>query len=372
MVILDMPQFLSTWLAECRQPSTAYKIACCIAVFTHVSMAYLMTDLFLGKMIGNKPLLLLRILCESLTLLLICHFLVRPFLRLGILRSGLNVSSMAGVVIYMIPVAITLTLVMYGIGQIVVFSDFDITSVQFQNNSGEVSARHMSTAAYTISAGQNYVILLLWSALYLSWHAYRKREELTRELEVSRLKQLANQINPHFMFNTLNSIRALVYSDQNKAAETITQLSELLRVHMHAEVEALSSLEQERELAENYLQIEHLRLGDRLQLKWDIEETLLQETIPSLIVLTLLENSVKYGVAPSRKGGWITITARELNSERFCLQVTNSLPEKQAEQGNGIGLGNIRKRLELMYGERATMSVRSDDNFDVRLELPKK
>ncbi|GAA6150985.1 sensor histidine kinase [Pseudoteredinibacter isoporae] len=331
-----------------------------------------MTDLFLGKMINNKPLLLLRILCESIALLVICHVFIRPFLRLGILRWGLSISSIAAVFIYTIPIAIVLTLLMFAIGQTVVFSEFDIASIQFQSNSGEVSSRHMSTAAYMIVAGQNYIILLFWSALYLSWHFYRKRNELTRELEVTRLKQLANQINPHFMFNTLNSIRALVYSDQNKAAETITQLSELLRVHMHAEVEALSSLEQERELAENYLQIEHLRLGDRLQLKWDIEETLLQETIPSLIMLTLLENSVKYGVAPSRKGGWITITARELDSEHFCLQVTNSLPEKKVEQGNGIGLGNIRKRLELMYGERATMNVRSDDNFDVLLELPKK
>lgn len=279
---------------------------------------------------------------------------------------------MAGVTIYMIPVAIMLTLLMYAIGQIVVFSDFDITSVQFQNNSGDVSSRHMSTAAYTISAGQNYIILLFWSALYLSWHFYRKRDELTRELEMTRLKQLANQINPHFLFNTLNSIRALVYSDQEQAAETITKLSELMRVHMHAEVEALSTLEQECDLAESYLQIERLRLGERLTVEWEIEASLLQQSMPSLIVLTLLENAVKYGVAPSRQGGTIAVVAKEQGDDYFSLCVVNSLPEKSVEQGHGIGLDNIRKRLELMYGEHASMTVNSEDSFSVLLELPKK
>lgn len=371
MVVLDMPQRLKSWLDECRQPSTAYKIACLLIVLTHIGGSYLTIELMLGHMMDNKIALLLRLSCEALSIIFVCHFLMRPYLRLGILRSSFNWVSAVSLLVYAIPVAVLLAVFMYALAQVASFSDFDIDSVQFSTKAGEVSDKHMATSAYIINTGQQYVFLMFWSAIYLSWHFYRKRDELSKELEVARLKQLANQINPHFLFNTLNSIRALVYSDKDQAAETITQLSELMRVHMHAEVEMLSTFAKERELAESYLNIEKLRLQDRLQLEWDVSADVLDIAMPSLVLLTLMENAVKYGIAPSSKPGLISVCASK-QGDYFCLLVSNSLPVKTVEHGAGIGLQNIRKRLQLLYADRATLTISHSEKFTVQVELPLK
>lgn len=370
MVVLDMPQRLKFWLDECRQPSTAYKIACLLIVLTHIGGSYLTIELMLGQMVSNTFNLLLRLTCEALSIIFVCHFLMRPFLRLGILRSSFNWKSAAGLLVYTFPVAIFLAVLMFGLAQVASFSDFDITSVQFSTKSGDVSDKHMATSAYIINAGQQYVFLIFWSAIYLSWHFYRKRDELSKELEVARLKQLANQINPHFLFNTLNSIRALVYSNKDQAAETITQLSELMRVHMHAEVETLSTFAKEKELAQSYLDIEKLRLQERLQLDWQVDQEALSVTMPSLVLLTLMENAIKYGIAPSAKPGQISVRASIEQGTYFRLVVSNSLPLKTVGHGAGIGLQNIRKRLQLLYSEKAKLKINHAKNFTVELELP--
>lgn len=367
---MDMSQRLSVWLAECRQPSTAYKIACFIIVLVHVSSGFILMELFLEDIARDRLMLLLRLTGESLMIVAICHICMRPFLRLGILRSGLNGTSFAGLFLYCVPVAGVMSLLMYGIASVSDFSDFDIDSIQFTNKAGETSSHNRSTSAYVIYAGQQYAFLLFWAAVYLSWHFYRKRVELSRELEIARLQQLANQINPHFLFNTLNSIRALVYSDQDKAAETITQLSELMRVHMHAEVATLSRFEQECELAESYLKIELLRLQERLTVRWDVAPSVATVQMPSLVLLTLLENAVKYGIAPSSKAGVIDIEAKLVDDKRFRLTVSNSLPEKSAEKGNGIGLKNIEKRLQLLYADQAALSIKHAQQFTAVVEFP--
>lgn len=368
---MDMSQRLNTWLAECRQSSSAYKIACLLIVFLHIASGAAVVHLFLEDISKNTTLLLLRLLAEGLTIVAVCHFLMRPFLRLGILRQGLNGASISALLLYALPVAIFMSASMYVIAELTDYTGADIDSVQFVNKDGELSKHNRAESAYVIIAAQQYIFLLFWAALYLSWHFYRKRIELAKELELARLKQLANQINPHFLFNTLNSIRALVYSDKDKAAETITQLSELMRVHMHAEVEALSSLGKEVELAKRYIDIESLRLQDRLRIEWDVDKAAESLMLPSLALLTLVENAVKFGVAPSRLGGDIKVSAK-LREGLLQLSVSNTLPDVSVEKGNGIGLKNIQNRLKLLYGENARFAVSNSESFTVLLELPLK
>lgn len=359
-----------SWFNQCGQTSLAYRFAMGLMFFLHIVVGFAGIRLMLGGEYSNMPAAMFRLLIEAVMMLITCHFFLRPFTRLHLLNSRITMRSVTLTAMYIAPIAVMYTLLSYGLGKADIFSDFEITGVQFESSDGSLSAKYFTLMALVLGTGQIYFTFIFWVVLYITWHVYRKRNELEGELHLARLQQLANQINPHFLFNTLNSVRALVFSDQEKAAETITKLSELMRVHMHAEVEALSSIEQEWALANNYLDIERLRLQERLRVVVDFDDSLSSKYLPSLMLLTLLENSVKYGIAPSRKGGVIEVKTETINSSAWRLTVRNTLPEKFAGQGNGIGLKNIKKRLQLLYGDNSVFLVKQDeDYFTVSLEV---
>jgi LytS/YehU family sensor histidine kinase len=199
----------------------------------------------------------------------------------------------------------------------------------------------------------------------------QSRKALQQEMQQARLQQLTNQLNPHFLFNALNSIRALIFEDQHKAADTVTQLAELFRVHLQAHLRPTASLQEEWLLCQHYLKIEQVRLEQRLQLEVNIDDDLSQQLLPTLILLTLLENAVKHGISPNAENGSVQISAQKLG-QRWQLAITNSVgAASSSQQCTGTGLKNCRKRLQLMFGEQASIITElSKTHFVVRLELP--
>lgn len=197
-----------------------------------------------------------------------------------------------------------------------------------------------------------------------------KQLELSNELKESQLHNLKAQINPHFLFNALNSIRALIYIDPDRAGNALSRLSGLLRSALHAPATGLIPLEEELAFVRDYLSLEQLRFEERLQLEWDIDPALDQVKIPPLLLLTLAENAVKHGISRMVEGGRIRIVARA-HGERVVLEITNTGALEISDQA-GIGLDNARRRLVHLLGAAAHLNL-VQQGFEVvaRVELPK-
>ncbi len=215
-----------------------------------------------------------------------------------------------------------------------------------------------------IDLGVIYIMLInstfmffLWSLMYFAAYFFRnyKRKEIER-LEWERamrefeLNQLRSQLNPHFVFNALNTIRALVAEDPSKAQQSITQLSNLLRHSLLATRRRTIPLEEEMRTVRDYLTLEKLRYEDRMHLTFDLDPAALSVCLPPMMVQTLVENAVKHGIARQKAEGFITLTG---HVHAGCLQLTirNSGTLAMADDASGFGVRNTRQRLQLLYGQ---------------------
>ncbi len=215
----------------------------------------------------------------------------------------------------------------------------------------------------------------------INYHRNLKQKEieeaelkiLTREAE---LKALKLQMNPHFLFNTLNSINALVTKDPASARKMIAQLSDLLRMSLETHDKLTIPLKEEMDLVHIYLAIEQMRFGDKMIFKEDIDPGLLTKPFPAMLLQPLIENAVKHGIANSRTGGTISLTIRQINNQLVGTVINETgsgVPLKPAAAtSNGISLNNIRQRLDRMYGDLYVWLIdRSEANkFKVEFRLP--
>jgi two-component sensor histidine kinase len=184
-----------------------------------------------------------------------------------------------------------------------------------------------------------------------------ERTRLTAELQRAQLRLLHAQIEPHFLFNTLSVVRALARTDR---AATVVMLDNLIRYFAAALPRLRDSnvpLAQELQLVEAYLAIYRARMGTRLEYEIVAAEDLAQARVPSMALLTLVENALKHGVTPSVEGGFIRVSAAR-DAETLRLVVADSGRGLELRQGRGVGLANIRQRLRMMYGASATLSLK--------------
>jgi two-component system LytT family sensor kinase len=225
-------------------------------------------------------------------------------------------------------------------------------------------------------------ILFTWCSLYFSIKQWQQsgeeKERLLRaesEVREARLLALRYQLNPHFLFNSLNAVSTLVL-DGNAPAATrmLAQIGDLLRTSLDSEVTAEVTLSQELAFTEGYLAIEQTRLGERLRIDIAVPLETRDALVPSMLLQPLIENAVRYGVAPLTEGGWIAIESA-LNANRLRIVVGNSGRRGEGEQkkiGNGVGLGNTAERLKTLYGTDFVFSIGRPEagGCEVVLELP--
>ncbi|MBX3430020.1 MAG: histidine kinase [Hyphomonadaceae bacterium] len=189
----------------------------------------------------------------------------------------------------------------------------------------------------------------------------------------AQLRMLHYQINPHFLFNTLNAISTLVLEKRNEAAESmILKLAGFLRYSLDRQPTALANLSAELEAQRKYLEIEQTRFDDKLKVKFEVEPGLEGAKLPSLILQPVLENAIKYAITPSIDGGSISVSARR-DGDVLRIVVEDDGPGLPGEQAlprrRGVGLANIRERLELIYGQRAGLVARNREPRGCRIEL---
>ena len=220
---------------------------------------------------------------------------------------------------------------------------------------------------------RNGLLALILSAIVLrySWLQQRVASQQRSELQL-RLDALRSRIRPHFLFNTLNSIASLIAVQPERAEQAIEDVAQLFRAALQAD-DRDSSLGEECELCALYLDIETLRLGDRLSVEWDVDESLRGLHLPALLLQPLVENAVYHGVAQRPDGGTVAIRGWR-DPQSFSLEVSNPLPQRApvgAGSGQRMALDNIRQRLEAQYGAAASLKLDATDGlFCARITLP--
>jgi two-component system, LytTR family, sensor histidine kinase AlgZ len=293
----------------------------------------------------------LRSVLDTLAFVLLAHFLVRPYLKLYFIPKGRLGWELLRLAILLYLLGVISMLLSVAIGKISFLDVTDITHMVFSSAKGEFQMQFQHQSLLLVGGFNQAVVFAIWCLVYLMWHNHKSKKQMQQQLEQSRLQQLTNQLSPHFLFNALNSIRALIFEDQHKAADTVTQLSELFRTHLQAHLRPLSTLEEEWRIAEHYLSIEQVRLEQRLQLELDIAENSWQQKLPTLALLTLVENAIKHGISPNSEPGFIRICSKQLPDGRWQLQVQNSYRHPSSQSGTQTGISNLQQRLALMPGQ---------------------
>lgn len=209
------------------------------------------------------------------------------------------------------------------------------------------------------------LVYFIWSILYFVYLLFYKvrREQfknmtmLALNTEVE-LKNLRSQLNPHFMFNAMNSIRALIDEDPEQSKKAITQLSNVLRNSLVYSKRKLITIEEEMAIVNDYLSLEKIRYEERLQVVRKIEEKSLSVHIPPLLLQTITENAIKHGIAKLMGGGTITFEISIIDGYLSVIVSNTGKLDKSILSETGIGLQNTVKRLKLIYGEDATFDLR--------------
>ena len=224
------------------------------------------------------------------------------------------------------------------------------------------------------------LLVFLWSILYFLFHFIEnsrkqeienlKLEALRKEIELNNLK---SQLNPHFMFNCLNSIRALISENPDKSKEAITQLANILREALVMERKKLVNLKEELKLVKDYLSLEQIRYEERLKIIYNINTAVMNSLIPPLMLQTIVENGIKHGISKLKDGGEIHISAFA-KEDYTILEVENTgQMEINNTKKDGVGLENTRNRLRLLYGDKAILSIDNKEKTVItRIKIPVK
>jgi len=220
---------------------------------------------------------------------------------------------------------------------------------------------------YLLSIAFHYVLIAV-EASRLAEARMMKASLLARDAE---LKALKAQVNPHFLFNSLNSISALTSSDAAKAREMCVLLGDFLRRTLGLGEKSAIPLGEEMSLIHAFLAVEKIRFGARIQMQENIAKDALDVQVPPLLLQPLVENAVVHGIANLVEGGWIRLDARCENGDLAIVVENTYDPEAPARRKSGVGLANVRQRLAARYGNRATFGVQTEaDHFRVSVTLP--
>lgn len=229
----------------------------------------------------------------------------------------------------------------------------------------------------------SFYIMLCWSGLYFGIKYYQQLQEQTEQTlkavaaaHQAQLKMLRYQLNPHFLFNTLNAISTLILDGANKTAnQAVSRLSDFLRYTLDNDPMSRVTLGSELDALDLYLEIEKVRFGDRLIIEKDIDDHAAKALVPSLILQPLIENAIKYAISPVEDGGTLRISAR-VQQGTLVLQLSDTGPGlgngNNGQKSSGVGLKNTRERLQQLYGDAQafTLAPNKPTGLTVTINMP--
>jgi two-component sensor histidine kinase len=213
--------------------------------------------------------------------------------------------------------------------------------------------------------------IINWSAVFLTWQAIYftaiavrehrsaqfRQSELARALQLAELRLLKSQLNPHFLFNALNTVRSLIADNPGRAQSAVTRLANTLRYTLRSRSNEMVTLAQELDIVTDYLELESMRFEDRLRVEEDVSVDAASVHIPVMLLQTLVENAIKHGIAEMPSRGLLRISA-VLENEMLKVEIENPRPPAAiAAMGEGVGLRNAQDRLRLLFGARASLEL---------------
>ncbi|GAC14231.1 sensor histidine kinase [Aliiglaciecola lipolytica] len=234
---------------------------------------------------------------------------------------------------------------------------------------------------YFTNTINSLIMVVCWSGLYFGIKNFQMlQKEKQNALKAStmahqaHLKMLRYQLNPHFLFNTLNAISTLILIKDNKTAEAmVSRLSDFLRYSLDKDPIKKIPLKHEIQALELYLEIEKVRFDDRLDVEWDIAENCLEALVPSLILQPIIENAIKYAISKMENGGKINVVAKSFGRD-LMLEVSDNGPGAKIENGqlnrsNGVGLPNIQERLNSLYSNNFSYVVSHNQPSGIKVSI---
>ncbi len=238
-----------------------------------------------------------------------------------------------------------------------------LMEIELLNNNEKA---YLSNKALLVISGAFYffIYFFIWNLIYFMYHYVTKSrkqqldtlqlESLVKELE---LKTIKAHINPHFIFNSLNSIRALVDENPERARRAITELSNILRSSMQADKTETVALEKELYIVKDYLALENMRFEDRLKIEYEVDDETLDRPVPPMMLQTLVENAIKHGISKQISGGVVKVVSA-IHDNYHELSVLNTGQLNGSRSLDGFGLSSTTDRLSLLYGNRAKFEIR--------------
>ena len=225
----------------------------------------------------------------------------------------------------------------------------------------------MGVLFYLLTVGMHYILLAV--------EASRKSEEREAQAQIlareAELRALKAQVNPHFLYNSLHSISALTTVDPARAREMCILLGDFLRKTLGLGEKSLIPIEEEIALVDSYLRVEKVRFGNRLEMNEQVDPDALQGSVPPLLLQPMVENAVVHGISNLPEGGWIRLSVKKLQDQIEVVVENKYDAELPPSRRNGLGLANVRRRLEACYGRRAGLNVVSNEEcFRVSVTLP--
>ena len=260
----------------------------------------------------------------------------------------------------------------------VAFSSINILSEKLMRIEAPMMAKYSLSNKIIRTTFGCFLFLTIWNLIYFTYHYItRSRREqvdkirleaLVKELE---LKTIKAHINPHFIFNALNSIRALVDENPTRARTAITELSNILRSSMTSDKVETVSLKKELAIVKDYLALEQIRFEERLQVEMHIDEDTLDQPVPPMMLQTLVENAIKHGIGKTVAGGRISILS-DFKNDCHELIIRNTGHLNGAAGEEGFGIGSTKNRLNLLYGDKAAFEIKdlNDNEVEAKVILP--
>ncbi|GGB13825.1 sensor histidine kinase [Puia dinghuensis] len=301
---------------------------------------------------------------EIMTITVLTGILVTHIFREVIRRSGWALLTVDKALPKFL-IGVTLTCITIGLIRMAIVDVLNLAS----HHNTEFMPRLLTV---TVDTG---LMIIPWTLIYYFYHYTQisarheldtlKLEALVKELE---LKTIKSHINPHFIFNALNSIRALIDENPARARTAITELSNILRSSMQAEKLETVTFEKELNIVKDYLALEHIRFEDRLQVEYDIDEDTLDQPIPPMMLQTLVENAIKHGISRQVDGGKVTIVS-DFKEDYHRLVILNTGVLNGSRNTDGFGLASTKNRLQLLFGQKANFNIREAGNNTVEARV---
>lgn len=273
---------------------------------------------------------------------------------------------------------LAISLIMSAIVSSFFWSDFIHNFIPQSNNN--VSVPLLVFGSVVGNWIQSSIFISAWLFVYNSITSTKRIRETEllyirsqHNLKEAMLNSLSNQLNPHFLFNALNNIRFMIHENQKSAEHMVVSLSEILRYSLESSRQEKVSVAEEVAIIQRYIAIVKSQLEDRLNFQMNISVNHYHYLIPPMVLQMLIENGIKHGLDNMHEGGALQVSSQE-DTHSIEFTVSNDMPDKIviATPTTGIGLKNIRKRLELLYGDKSSLStVKTHDKFTATLKIPK-